>query len=73
MTALAEAGYPLSELPDSGDDLIRLLQGAVTNDHASLDQRACWQSISIDDYLAWFKTLPAELQNIVHTLGRTAG
>ena len=67
LTAMAEAGYPLSELPESGDDLIRLLQGAVTNDHTSLDQRACWQSISVDDYLAWFKTLPAELQNIVWT------
>ncbi|WP_016914174.1 cobaltochelatase subunit CobN [Vreelandella stevensii] len=65
LQALAEAGYPLSELPDSGDTLIRQLQGAVTNDHASLDQRACWQSISVEDYLAWFHTLPAELQEVV--------
>ncbi len=67
LNALKSAGYPLSELPENGDELIRQLQGAVTNDHASLDQRACWQSISVDDYLAWFQTLPSELQETVWT------
>ena len=65
LNALKGAGYPLSELPESGDALIRLLQGAVTNDHDSLDQRACWQSISVEDYLAWFQTLPAALQKTI--------
>ncbi|SNY95742.1 cobaltochelatase subunit CobN [Halomonas sp. hl-4] len=67
LTALQTAGYPVSDLPDSGDDLIRLLQGAVTNDRNVIDQRMCWQSISVDDYLAWFQTLPAELQETVWT------
>ncbi|MGQ7288336.1 cobaltochelatase subunit CobN [Vreelandella venusta] len=67
LSALKEAGYPLNELPENGDGLIRLLQDSVTNDHGSLDQRACWQSISVDDYLAWFKSLPNELQETVWT------
>ncbi|MFB9868295.1 cobaltochelatase subunit CobN [Vreelandella sulfidaeris] len=67
LNAMAAAGYPLSELPADGDALIRLLQGAVTNDHASLDQRACWQSIGVDEYLAWFETLPEALRQTVWT------
>lgn len=67
LNAMAAAGYPLSELPADGDELIRLLQGAVTNDHASLNQRACWQSIGIDEYLAWFETLPEALRQTVWT------
>ncbi|MGP9645015.1 MULTISPECIES: cobaltochelatase subunit CobN [unclassified Halomonas] len=67
LNALKGAGYPLSELPESGEALIRLLQGAITNDHDSLDQRACWQSISVEDYLTWFQTLPAALQKTIWT------
>ncbi|MFQ3788388.1 cobaltochelatase subunit CobN [Halomonas sp. A29] len=67
LRALAEAGYPVSDVPDDGDGLIRLLQGGVTNDRDVLDQRACWQSIGLDDYLAWFQTLPETLQEAVCT------
>lgn len=67
LNALQGAGYPLSELPENGDALIRLLQDAVTNDHESLDQRACWQSIGVEEYLAWFRTLPAALQETIWT------
>ncbi|MGR2737763.1 cobaltochelatase subunit CobN [Billgrantia sp. Q4P2] len=67
LQALAEAGYPVGDVPASGGDLIRLLQGGVTNDHEVLDQRACWQSIGLDDYLAWFQTLPEALQEAVST------
>ncbi|PRY64047.1 cobaltochelatase CobN subunit [Vreelandella songnenensis] len=67
LSALQGAGYPVDELPADGDELIRRLQGAVTNDHGSLDQRACWQSISVEEYLAWFQTLPATLKNTIWT------
>ncbi|GHC28699.1 cobaltochelatase subunit CobN [Aidingimonas halophila] len=67
LRALATEDYPVSGVPDDGDALIRLLQGAVTNDHQVLDQRACWQSIGIDDYLAWFRTLPETLRESVWT------
>ncbi|MDI5984170.1 cobaltochelatase subunit CobN [Halomonas sp. M4R5S39] len=65
LRALAAAGYPVSDVPDDGDALIRLLQGTVTNDHRVLDQRGCWQSIGLDDYLAWFQSLPEALQEAV--------
>jgi cobaltochelatase CobN len=67
LNALASSGYPVNDMPENGDALIRLLQGTVTNDHASLDQRACWQSIGVDEYLTWFQTLPATLQETVYT------
>ena len=65
INALASSGYPVKDIPSDGDALIRLLQSAVTNDHESLDQRACWQSIGVDEYLSWFQTLPATLQEAV--------
>ncbi|MDX1464634.1 MAG: cobaltochelatase subunit CobN [Halomonas sp.] len=65
LRALEEAGYPLADLPEDGDDLIRRLQGSVTNDPQSLAWRGSWQSLGVDDYLVWFRTLPATLQEAV--------
>ncbi|MGL6251966.1 MAG: cobaltochelatase subunit CobN, partial [Billgrantia desiderata] len=65
LRALAAAGYPVDDLPADGDALIRRLQAGVTNDPRGLDQRGCWQSIALDDYLAWFRTLPQALQEAV--------
>ncbi|WP_168013364.1 cobaltochelatase subunit CobN [Halomonas salinarum] len=65
LRALEAAGYPLDDLPADGDALIRRLQGSVTNDPQSLAWRGSWQSLGVDDYLAWFRTLPATLQEAV--------
>ncbi|MFG6137659.1 cobaltochelatase subunit CobN [Halomonas sp. B23F22_10] len=65
LRALEEAGYPLADLPADGDALIRRLQGSVTNDPQSLAWRGSWQSLGVDDYLAWFRTLPEALQEAV--------
>ncbi|WP_165855197.1 cobaltochelatase subunit CobN [Marinobacter sp. JSM 1782161] len=65
LRALASAGYPVDGIPDNGDALIEALQGAVTNNRDALDQRPCWQSIGIDEYLAWFRTLPETLQSSI--------
>ncbi|WLI73162.1 cobaltochelatase subunit CobN [Halomonas alkalicola] len=67
LRALAGAGYPVSEVPEDGDALTRWLQGGVTNAREALDGRPCWQSIAVDDYLAWFRTLPEALQETVWT------
>ncbi|PAU76473.1 cobaltochelatase subunit CobN [Halomonas salipaludis] len=67
LRALAAAGYPVSEVPEDGDALIRRLQGGVTNAREALDGRPCWQSLAVDDYLAWFRTLPEALQEAVWT------
>lgn len=65
LQAMEAAGYPVADLPDDGDSLIDALQGAVTNAHGSLDQRPCWQSIAIDDYMTWFQRLPIAAQQAV--------
>ncbi|GHB09130.1 cobaltochelatase subunit CobN [Modicisalibacter luteus] len=65
LRALASAGYPVSDVPDDGDALIQLLQGAITNDRHALDQRLCWQSIGLDEYMAGFQALPAPLREAV--------
>ncbi|WP_346299298.1 cobaltochelatase subunit CobN, partial [Halomonas sp. BM-2019] len=67
LRALAGAGYPVDDLPADGDALVRRLQAGVTNDPRGLDRRGCWQSIALDDYLAWFRTLPETLQAAVWT------
>ncbi|MDR5904115.1 cobaltochelatase subunit CobN [Franzmannia qiaohouensis] len=67
LRALAAAGYPVDQLPEDGDALIRQLQQSVTNERRGLTQRGCWQSIAVDDYLAWFRTLPTPLQQAVWT------
>ncbi|ALM52055.1 cobaltochelatase subunit CobN [Halomonas huangheensis] len=65
LQALEAAGYPVNGVPANGDALIELLQGAVTNQHAELDLRPCWQSIALEDYQAWFETLPEALRHTV--------
>ncbi|NVK41075.1 MAG: cobaltochelatase subunit CobN [Oceanospirillaceae bacterium] len=65
LRALARAGYPVGGIPEDGGALIELLQGAITNDHDSLDLRPCWQSIALYDYLAWFGTLPEDARAAV--------
>ncbi len=55
----------MAELPEDGGALVRRLQDSVTNDSQSLAWRGSWQSLGIDDYLAWFRTLPTHLQEAV--------
>jgi cobaltochelatase CobN len=65
LKALQQQGYPVAELPDSGTALIHLLLGGVTNDLDSLDARPCAQSLALDEYLAFFHSLPAANQQAV--------
>ncbi|TGG93872.1 cobaltochelatase subunit CobN [Natronospirillum operosum] len=58
--ALAEAGYPLADMPADGAELIAALQGAVTNDTDTRPLRPCWQSLDLATYRHWFDQLPAE-------------
>ncbi len=59
LRALRTEGYPVSELPESGTQLIHHLLGGVTNDLDHIDQRPCAQSMSLLDYQAAFDRLPA--------------
>ncbi|WP_252109388.1 MULTISPECIES: cobaltochelatase subunit CobN [unclassified Halomonas] len=67
LLALQGAGYPVADIPESGDALIRLLQETITNAPDGHAQRGCWQSIGVDEYRAWFDTLPQALQTTVLT------
>ncbi|WP_347505398.1 cobaltochelatase subunit CobN [Pseudomonas anguilliseptica] len=65
LKALQQQGYPVEGLPDSGTALIHQLLGGVTNDLDSLDARPCAQSLALDEYLAFFHSLPAANQQAV--------
>ena len=65
LRALAQAGYPIEDVPEDGNALIEALLGAVTNNPNTLHQRGCWQSLSLNDYLEHFYQLPIEAQNAV--------
>ncbi|AUA33123.1 cobaltochelatase subunit CobN [Pseudomonas sp. SGAir0191] len=58
LRALRTEGYPVSELPESGTQLIHQLLGGVTNDLDQIDQRPCAQSMSLVEYQAAFDRLP---------------
>ncbi|MDF3193236.1 cobaltochelatase subunit CobN [Pseudomonas sp. 1928-m] len=65
LKALQQQGYPVEGLPESGTALIHQLLGGVTNDLDSLDARPCAQSLALDEYLAFFHSLPAASQQAV--------
>lgn len=65
LLALEQQGYPVEGLPDSGTALIHQLLSGVTNDLDSLDARPCAQSLALEDYLAFFHSLPAANQQAV--------
>ncbi|MBV1920446.1 MAG: cobaltochelatase subunit CobN, partial [Pseudomonadales bacterium] len=62
---LAQQGYSVESIPDNGDKLIDALLESVTNDLDTLSLRKCNQSISVEDYLDFFHTLPKENQTAV--------
>ena len=65
LRALEQQGYPVEGLPDSGTALIHQLLGGVTNDLDMLDARPCAQSLALDEYLAFFHSLPQANQQAV--------
>jgi cobaltochelatase CobN len=56
--ALAEAGYPIADIPADGTSLIKALLESVTNNPNTLHHLPCWQSLSLDDYMHHFHQLP---------------
>ena len=65
LQALQAADYPIENLPESGDALIKELLGAVTNNPNTLHQLPCWQSMSLEDYQQSFSQLPVYCQQAV--------
>jgi cobaltochelatase CobN len=60
--ALKNAGYSLKDIPTDGDELIQKLTAGVTNDLEANELRAVYQFLSVEEYLAYFKTLPPTVQ-----------
>ena len=65
LKALQAAGYFLSPVPETGDELIRQLTAGVTNDPEGRDLRPVSQSIALAEYEAFFETLPQSVQQAV--------
>lgn len=65
LKAMAQEGYHLENIPQSGNDLIERLQAGVTNDFTKLDERDVIESLSVADYQAFFQSLPNSVQKAV--------
>ncbi|WP_207388846.1 cobaltochelatase subunit CobN [Stutzerimonas kirkiae] len=51
-------GYGVEDIPADGDALMRLLRQGITNDPDNWAVRPAWQSLAMEDYLAFFDGLP---------------
>ncbi|KQS79304.1 hypothetical protein ASG25_12195 [Rhizobium sp. Leaf384] len=60
LRAMAGAGYPVDDVPADGDALIRFLMAGPTN--AARDGRHVRETLSFNDYNAFFATLPEQIQ-----------
>jgi len=65
LTALQQAGFPVSDIPAHGNELIERLLSAISNDPTSLSQRPCYQSLSLAEYQRHFASLPTANQQAV--------
>jgi cobaltochelatase CobN len=66
LRALANNGYFVENIPPDGDELIRLLTKGVTNDLEMQSLRTINQSLSLEDYQAYFSTLPLDIQTEIN-------
>lgn len=65
LNALAQAGYPVSDIPPDGNALIQQLLGSITNNPNTLHYLGCWQSLSVSEYKHYFVQLPVSVQQAV--------
>ena len=67
LKALRNSGYNVGEIPETSDDLMRLLTTGVTNDREAYGVRQIYQSLSLADYQTYFQNLPESVQNGIST------
>ena len=67
LKALRGSGYNVGEIPETSDDLMRLLTTGVTNDREAFGVRQIYQSLSLADYQTYFQNLPEPVQNGIST------
>ncbi|GBO56283.1 CobN component of cobalt chelatase involved in B12 biosynthesis [Pseudanabaena sp. lw0831] len=63
LKALRSSGYSVGEIPNTSDELMKLLTTGVTNDRESFGVRQVYQSLSLADYQNYFQNLPEPVQN----------
>ena len=64
LRAMAAAGYGVDGIPADGNALVGAIAAGPTN--AGVAGRTIRERLSLDDYLAFFATLPAEVRDAVH-------
>jgi cobaltochelatase CobN len=62
LKALQNAGYFVRDIPENGDELIRLLTTGRTNDAEGKEFRKVYQKLSLEDYQGYFYSLPEKVQ-----------
>jgi cobaltochelatase CobN len=67
LKALRSSGYNVGEIPETSDELMKLLTTGVTNDRESFGIRQVYQSLTLSDYQNYFQTLPEPVQNGINT------
>ncbi|AFY74030.1 cobaltochelatase, CobN subunit [Synechococcus sp. PCC 7502] len=60
-------GYSTGEIPQSGEELIKLLTSGKTNDQEASSLRPIYQSLSSEDYRIYFNTLPEPVRSGILT------
>jgi len=63
LKALSNSGYSVGEIPETSDELMKLLTTGVTNDRESFGVRQVYQSLALKDYQDYFQNLPEPVQN----------
>ncbi len=67
LKALRSSGYSVGEIPETSDELMKLLTTGVTNDRESFGVRQVYQSLKVSDYENYFQKLPEPVQNGINT------
>ena len=63
LKALRTDGYIVGELPETSDELMKLLTTGVTNDREAYGLRQIYQSLSLEEYQTHFQNLPQPVQD----------
>ncbi len=71
LRSLQQAGYTITDLPETGDALMAQLAAGITNDPEGHGLKPVHQTLSIDSYQSFFQTLSSAVQSgIVNRWGQ---
>ncbi|BAZ38730.1 cobaltochelatase [Calothrix sp. NIES-4101] len=62
LKALHSEGYSLDNIPENGDELIKILTESITNDPEGRELRPIRQSLAWEEYQDYFTSLPEDVQ-----------